>query len=77
MDRLKDEVENGNSGLGLSSLEILMKMLKYFLTQQQLVKKEEIREADIDNVKKMKLKNIDINIISEITGLIINEIETL
>lgn len=77
MDRLKDEVENGNSGLGLSSLEILMKLLKYFLTQQQLVKKEEIREADIDNVKKMKLKNIDINIISEITGLIINEIETL
>ena len=41
------------------------------------MKKEEIREADIDNVKKMKLKNIDINIISEITGLIINEIETL
>ena len=77
MDRLKDEVENGNSGLGLSSLEILMKLLKYFLKQQQLVKKEEIREADIDNVKKMKLKNIDINIISEITGLIINEIETL
>lgn len=77
MDRLKDEVENGNSGLGLSSLEILMKLLKYFLKQQQLVKKEEIREADIDNVKRMKLKNIDINIISEITGLIINEIETL
>ena len=86
MDRFKDEVKNVNRGLGDvqfmdpdEDAEIIFNTIVASEKEQaeEKGKAEGIKQNKIDTARKMKEKNIDINTISEITGLSLDEIDNL
>ena len=82
MDRFKDEVKNVNRGLGDvqfmdpdEDAEIIFNTI--VASEKEQAEERGIAKGIRDTARKMKEKNIDINTISEITGLSIEEIDNL
>ena len=90
MDRFKDEVKNINRGLGdvqfMDPDKDAEMIFNTILDSEKEIahkegreegREEGIKHTQINNAIKMKKLNIDINTISEITNLSIDEIEKL
>ena len=82
MDKFKDEVKNVNRGLGDvqfmdpdEDAEIIFNTI--VASEKEQAEERGIAKGIRDTARKMKEKNIDINTISEITGLSIEEIDNL